>query len=410
VSVDPDLIAPWAGAVEDLVRGALRHVYSVRIWQDTAQAPTYLPVKVTACEVSFDEFWSPYVQGSLTAVLPDDATLAKLDPRLLVVVEVSAGYVLPGGVSDSHLMCKALLSRRTVNYPANEVVLEFQGLEYAFDRAEAEEDGGGPQGLSPGGYWDTNTTAAAAIGHVYQACGFSAVSFAALRVEEGIGGLSGWVDPGQQWTGKAGDNYLDIARDIADRVEGWLRVDEFGTLLFTGRTVGGKPASHRLRVGADGTVITVADTLSRDDWANFAYVRYEWTTKTTSGGVTTEVQKTASAWASATGAYDPVNVGKVGVSEIRQMMGSQVQASFAAPALLKRYLIRATSLSVQAIAAYWLRPDDGVSVALPTGPEVAYRVSAVSFNLDDGSMAIRTRTPDPGPTRPKPDPIPVTGL
>jgi hypothetical protein len=397
VSVNAAEIAPWSGAAEDLIRGALRHVYAVRIFEDPwYETPVYLPITVTSCSLTYDEFWSPYVQGSLTAVIPDAATLDKLDPRLVIRVDVDAGYVLPGGITDSHLICRCALSRRSVDYPANEMTLEFQGAEYLVEKTVADSDGGGPQGLYPQGYWDSGTTVASAMANTSDALTLGAFSWVATGADPGTDTLTGWVDPGQQWEGKEGENYLSIIRDVADRIDGWVRIDEFGVFKMTRRPSSTPPPAHRLRVGADGTIITSNDELSREGWANWAYVTYQWTTKVTSGGVTTETDKMASGFAYLEGKYDPNNVGRVAVSDLREHISSDAQAQKAAESLLKRFATKGDALSVQAVAAYWLRPTDGVYITLPVGAEKKLMVSAITFDLDAGSMSIRTRTAGSG--------------
>jgi hypothetical protein len=397
-TVDPALLAPWSPDAEDLIRGALRHTYVVYIYPDTAGAPAYLPVTVTSCSVTFDEFWSPYVQGTLTAVIPDAATLAKLDPRLLVVVEVRAGYILPGSVTDRHTICKCLLSRRSVDYPGEQVTLEFQGPEYIVDGTLTTVAGGGPQALAPGGSWTSTTTAAAAMSNVYTSTRLgSLLTFTSLDTDpDGCGPDVGWVDPGAQWVGEFGENHLEVMRDVADRIDAWARVDEYGTFRISRRRWGTPTPAHRLRVGADGTIINSADTLARAAWANAVYLRYEWTVTTSAAGVETVTPKAASAAAYAGGKYDPDVVGMVSVSITRQHhVASSVQATSAALALLRRYSTRANALSVSAVAAYWLRPDAGVSVQLPLGAEQTLRVSAVTFDLDAGRMDVLTRNPEP---------------
>jgi hypothetical protein len=401
-TVDAGYIAPWSAEAEDLIRGALRHVYTVKIFPETTGTPVPLPVTVTSCSLTYDEFWSPYVQGTLTAVVPDSATLAALDPRKLVRVEVSAGYVLPGAVTDSHLMCRCLLSRRSVDYPGNEMTLDFQGPEYVVEGTTTTADGGGPQALAAGGSWNSNTTVAEAMAAIFDTINLGSIlSFTSFDPDaDGTGGRAQWIDPGQVWAGASGENHLDIARDIADRNDAWVRVDEFGVFKTTRRRWEGTATAHRMRVGADGTVITSSDTLARDDWANAAYVRYEWTVKTTSAGVETETPKSASAWCFSSGAYDPDLVGMVTVMETRQNhVATKQTAAYAAESLLKRRATRSNALTVSGVAAYWVRPEMTLAVLLPVGAEQFLVASQVVFDLDAGRMDIRTRHREPGPVR-----------
>lgn len=379
--------APWSGDAEQLIRGALRHVFDVKIYPDTYTDPVYLPVTVTAVTLTLDEFWSPYVQGELVAQIPDAATLAKLDPRLLVRVDVSAGYVLPGGIRDVHPVAVCFLSGRSVDYPANELRLAFQGPEWALDRYVAGVDAASPAN------WTSTTRAGNAIYSCLSFAGFEILSTSAYRFDEDVDRALGWVDPGQPWVGQAGDNPLSLAREIADRVDGWFRCDRDGLWRFSQRRWSAGEAAHRLRAGADGTIISSSDTAGRDEWANRSYVHYQWSTLTTTGGVSTAVQRSASGAASLAGPYAPNTVGTVTVRAERAMPSTTTQATEAAKALLRRYSVRADSLQISAVAAYWLRPPNTVTVELPGAQLREVCISAITFDLVTGRMDLRTRNP-----------------
>jgi hypothetical protein len=408
VSIRPSYIAPWSPDAEDLIRGALGHTFTVKIYPSILLGPReYLPITVTGCTLTYDEFWSPYVQGELVADIPDADTLAALDPRGLVRVDVSAGYMLPGGVQDVHPMAYCFLSARTVDYPANELRLQFQGFEYVFDQAIATTSGESPIGHSSGGPWTSSTTVSAALDDIVDTIRYSILWVAADVVfDDDIGARTGWVDPGEPWAGAAGDNPLSMGREIADRVDGWFRCDELGRFRMGQRDWTVNEASHRLRVGADGTIISSSDAASREQWANRAYVQYDWSVLTTSGGTSTAVRKTASGSANLDGSpYDASLVGAVVVTAARPWAATNGQAAQAAKALLRRHSVRSTALQVAGVAAYWLRPPDGVSVELPVGPQLQLTISAVTFDLTTGRMDIRTRNPEPGLAIGNPNPV-----
>ena len=399
-TVSPLLIAPWSVDAEDLIRGALRHVYSVKIYEQ-ATPNTLLPITVTGCTLTYDELWAPYVQGELTAVIPDAATLAKLDPRGIVRVDVYAGYVLPGGATDSHLMARCLLSKRDAVYPGDVMTLEFQGPEYIVQGRVSRHLGDGPMAI--GGEWNSTTLVRDAMQNVYNSTRLANVlPWVTIDYDlDGVGDDTGWVDPGSLWGPSVGANHLDVLRDVADRVDAWFRIDELGVYRISRRRWGEPSPSHRMRIGADGTIITSADTLARDGWANVLQIRYEWTVTTEVDGVATETPKSAGALIETRGAFDAEVVGMVHVLVTRQhMVSSYTQARNAGMALLNRYSTQANALTISGVAAYWLRPEKGISVQLPVGAEQTLVVSAITFDLDAGRMDIRTRSPVPEPAKP----------
>lgn len=381
----------WSPDAETLIRGALRHEFEVKVYPEPSESDL-LPIDVIECSLTYDEFWSPYVQGELTAVIPDADTLAYLDPRQLVRVDVYAGYVLPGGVRDVHLMACCYLSGRSIDYPANELRLSFQGPEYVIDAAEATMDD-----------LAAFTSESTAYGAVDTCLTMADYKLMPIAITNGFDAdaysrnATGWVDPAQDWLAKTGDNWLNIARDIADRVDAWFRCDETGWFRLTRREWGPSIERHKLRVGADGTIISASDSMSRDGWANSAQVHYSWSTLTTSGGVSTAVPKQAIGAAELNGSdYDPDAVGAVFVRSTRPFPSTKALAQAAAASLLRRYSVRAKSLSLSAVAAYWLRPPMGVTVELPVGAQQRLNVSAITFDLVAGRMDIRTRHPGPG--------------
>ena len=117
------------------------------------------------------------------------------------------------------------------------------------------------------------------------------------------------------------------------------------------------------------------------------FVRSQWR-----DGTGTDRTVIASAWAT-TGEHA---VGAVGwrwqVFE-RTSPTTQAAANAAARVLLGRALSRGRSLSVTAVAAYWLRPGHTVTVQLPTGDQERHLVSRVDFDIPAGLMTVRTRRP-----------------
>lgn len=385
---------PWAEANQDLIRYAHQHTYTARLYEMTGiDEWAEIPVQVTACTITYDWTWSPYVQGQLTIVMPDDATLARLDPRKIVRVEVAAGYVLPNGITDSHTMTDAcFLSHRALNQPGDTVSLQFQGLEYLFDRSVSYAVDWAPQApdYSAGGSWTSTTTATYAVD--------ATLTFLEARVfpldtqlvsDSAADTATGWVDATDPWTARPGENNLDAARDIATRNDLWFRADEFGVWRLTRPTLVAE-TQHVVRDGADGTVVSADDQLSREGWANVVAVQYTWSKTTTSGGKDTITAYTVLGYAqTVSGPFATDTVGFCPVYLRRDVPIAYDQAQRTAATLLGRYLSRGTQVSVDAVAAYWLRPLDGIGIQFPGRPQTGFNVAAITYDLDEGRMSIR---------------------
>jgi hypothetical protein len=65
-----------------------------------------------------------------------------------------------------------------------------------------------------------------------------------------------------------------------------------------------------------------------------------------------------------------------------------------AASLLRRCLAKGRGIDLSAIAAYWLRPTQTVTVQLPIGPQERHLVRAVEFSLHEGTMQVSTKNPD----------------
>jgi hypothetical protein len=273
--------------------------------------------------------------------------------------------------------------------------MAFQGAEYLFDKTIAATPAESP--ISPLAQWDSDTDIASAITYCLYAVNIDLLALSAFQIDETLGAMTGWVNPAEPWLPQAGDNPMDMARDIADRVDGWFRCDDDGQFRLTPRYWLLSDPAHYLRVGADGTIISTSQGASREEWANRAVIQYEWQVLSTSGGVSTATTKSARGTAELNGTpYDRGWVGGATVLSERRMPSSAVLAANAAKALLRRHSVRSTSLNVSAVAAYWLRPPDGVRVDLPVGSQLKLNISAITFDLVAGRMDIRTRNPESG--------------
>lgn len=393
---------PWSPDAEQFIRYAVRHDYSVRIYErgDLEPDPSReLPgIEVLSCTLTYDQNWTPYVQGQVTIVTPDAATLAKLDPRTLVAVEVYAGYVLADGTDDTHLMARAMLSNRVSDHADGTTQIEFQGLEYLFDADVNLYDMSGAQEYSSPGGWTPTTKVSDAVFDTLEICNAWTVTWSALGL---VSDATGWVSQWESWHSRAGENRLGLLREIADRTGLWFRCDEFGTWTATSWPAGGGTVAHQLREGADGTIVEAQTGLSREGFTNAVFVRYAWTDAhvIAPGEPPAEtVQREATGYAAiADGPYSPLAVGRVPLIEERRAPSSPEGAAQTAANILRRSWAHGDTLSVDAVAAYWLRAGHLVQILLAGETTAAtYLIQRVTYDMDAGRMSIGIYEADSG--------------
>lgn len=384
------MTGPYSPQVAGMIRsGAFRTGWSIDVRNETDGID--VPLSVTEADVTMDEFWSPYVQGSFTAAIPpDQALLDALDPRKRVRVTITAGYWLPNGTIDEYPIAVTYLNSRSVDRPSNTIQMTVQGKEYLHDGWVPLFPGAGWVRGASTPTWNSDTEARDAVTRCLLAAG--AITGSDVPVWDGSdpswdydGALrsQGWANNADPWT-PSEESALDVARDIADRCNGWFRCDEVGIWRFNGRPfLAGDTSSHQLAVGSAGTIETSQTGLSRDGWANAVRVYYSW-----SGG-----ESTGYAYAS-DGPYAISAVGQMTHVGSFPFKATAPTAQARAAAILRRYLSRGRSMSLDATPAYWLRAGHTVTVQLPLGPQERHLVSAVTFTLHTGSMRVRTRVPD----------------
>lgn len=321
--------------------------------------------------LTWDESTAPRVQGSLICRVPDDQdTLDMLDPRLGVRVEIDCGYVRPGGEEDVHTIVDLGLRDRQVNRPDNTMTLRL-----ASDEALVI-DGSPTFAQTVTGTYAPD----AMIKLIKQVIVPYPKIHNTVDITESPDSIS--IDPvTDRWT---------TINDLADTLE--LDVYDNGLrdwYIHARPTVVGGTSAAILRVGANGTIIRSETGLSRDPWFNYVAINYEWLN---SSNAIQRVKTTAYA---SSGSYQITgDSGKKIYFEEREVPTSQAKANRASAALLRRFLSRGRSMSVEAISTYWLRPGMSVTVQLPEGPQERHLVSRVDFDLGRGTMNVETRVPD----------------
>jgi len=364
-------LAPFAPEVRELLSQPHDQLVSaVAVTNNGTGTSIELPVE--DFDVELDENRVPRVTLSIVTPVPDQATLDLLDPRKPVRVRFSAGYRLPSGVEDVHQLFDLQLRARTVDRPAGTLTLLAQGAEGAL--LDASPDLPFYDGDTT---WDSATAAIKATITSRLAGGpFAGPTIIATTSDTTP--FTAVTFPTDYWTRivDAADSIDASVYDAGDRI-----------FRIAPRRYLAAESTHDLRVGANGTLLTSRTGVDRDDWANAVTLLYRWEATST----TTADRLWGQAYA--TGDYDPALVGYVQLVDIRERKTTPATADAVARTLLRRAMSRAKTFELQAVSAWWLRPEDTVTVQLPEGPQERHLVARVRFT-SNGTMQVKTRLPD----------------
>jgi hypothetical protein len=362
---------PWASDTATLLRGAVTHVAGARV---ITPAGDDVPLVLERVQVTFDEQRAPRCTAVLTCAAPTDlALLERIDPRTLARVEVTAGYARPDGLTDSHPLATLGLRRRRVDRPSDSMDLDAAGDEALVTDA----------GRYTTGTLSTATTAAAIAQVITDTLPGATVVTTVTDPGPAVSGLE--LTDADRW---------DLIDDHADQID----VDVYddgtasGTWTITDRPTLTTPTLE-LTVGLYGTILTSQAGLTRDDpWANEVILRHEWTPRWSPTPGETRVIVATGRITSGPYIAAPGNTRQTRVE--RKHPTTQAQADAAALSIVARTVTRGRSLSLRAVAAYWLRPGMTIGVQLPLGDMESHLVAAVTFDPGAGVMDITTRVPD----------------
>lgn len=349
--------------------------------------------------VTFDEARAPRVSASLSCQIPQGVDV---DPRQGPRLVVAAGYRRLDGLDDVQDFVDLGIRTATPTWATQRLDLTAASDELlAIDASPAVAESA------------TGTNHANAVETLLRKTLSPAPTFLAT--------ITGTANPSVAVV----EDRWDALVDLADRIGAQLYDDGLRTwhLDPTVRTAAATP-DHVLSYGDQGTVVSPSRSLTRDGWANYVRVRYRWRD---SSGADKQIVSTAYVRTGVSAITGPA--GRRILEVERSSATTQAEANAAATSILYRALSRGARTTVQAVAAYWLRPGHTVDVELPTGT-VRHIVARVVFDLVAGMMTVETRAPldvddsqafdtttpppDPAtPTTPKPpvaDPAPVTKL
>lgn len=359
--------APFREDAEVLLSRSIGHYVKVEAVVPSQAAP--IPLDVEDVSIAWDETQAPRVQCEVTAAVPEDqVTLDLLDPRTGVRLNVYVGYIRPGGDEDVHLVADLGLRERTVNRPSNTMDLTAMSDEMlVIDGSPA------------------NLIATGAQASVPEA--MRLLMYAATVPDVTV--VINHPDQTPTSVSEISDRWETIT-DLADQIEAAVYDNGLRDIVIEPRVKKVTSVSAAtLKVGTNGTILRSDTTLSRDEWANYVYLEYQWRN---AGGTDSRIIGTATA---ATGSPFDIAVAGMKIEHIqRESPTTQTAADKAAAVILGRMLSRSRSYSLTAIAAYWLRPGDTVTVQLPTGGQERHLVASVRFDPINGTMDVKTRLPD----------------
>jgi hypothetical protein len=328
---------------------------------------TTIPLTLTGGTLTSAEDTAPRVTADLDCVVPDQTTLARVDPRTGARVVITAGYTREGGAQDVAALFDLGARRRRVTRTATGA-----GMTLGVSGDEALVIDASPV--------------------------FGGTVSASSRTQAMRDLLTAALEPDPIVTATIADATATTVTDLTDR---WATIDDLADQIdadvyddgtrhwwITPRPVAATDAAAVLRVGPGGNLTDTDATLDRDAWANQVKVRYRWRD---AGGTEHVVIGTGTV---TTGPYAPATAGLRVYPLEREVPTTQAAANAAAQAILRRMLSRSRSYRVSAPAAWWLRAGDTVTVQLVTGGQERHIVQSVVFDLAGGTMTVTTRLPD----------------
>jgi hypothetical protein len=354
VNYDPSL--------EDRLRHPIQHLYRVTVYPQSG-ASFELAVD-DALEVAFSMAWAPYAQASVTVKTPRTAAeRTVLDGRLRTYVGIELGYALSGSSVSMNEAVRLRIQDVDEDVLAGTMTLTLQGREMEAQGADWVE---GWNGAFP------TTGIREAIEWI-----LGRSQNGSVVIDNPGTGLGYRPDlvAGASWAG--GTDLWSIASGIASSASLKLWHDGGSTWKMLPRyNTTGDVYATMLRTGKTGTITSINRSLSRTPWVNRVILNYE-------NGV--------QGYASITyGTYGWTTVGFKSYTQSAKGFPDKSSADAAARAMLATLSARGYSYTIQAAAAYWIRPGMTVPVKTGRGPYEKQIVESVKFDPLSGLMTIDT--------------------
>lgn len=358
--------SPFPPEIVDVVTSSHHQDYRI-----VAKHPSWassIDLAPTVADITYDETRAPRVEFTMSMPVPSMSVINQLDPRTGVRIDVYVGYISESGTRWVYRIADLGLRDRRVSRPADEMTLEASSDEMLLiDNSPVVQK----FMVSP-----------------------SITNAMEQLIHEGVRGavISEETTQGQEAIvlETVTDRWNTVA-DLADRIgvqvfdnglREWFIKDQ--PLMDPAQIAG------TLIVGENGTIINSESGQSRDEWANSVHLNYTWT------DVGDGEQREVNGWAyQKTGAF--ATTGPAGIKtyyESRNVPSGVSAANASARSILKRVMSRANSVTLTAVAMYWLRPGMTINVKLPERNTEMHLVSSVKFNITDGTMQVVTRQAD----------------
>lgn len=363
--------APFDPAVEQLVTQTHEQTFTAVA---VVAAVTY-PLDVTDYSVDWDGDRTPRVSARLDCAVPSEAVLAALDPRTSVRVKLTVGYRLPSGVYDQHEIADLHLRDRTVNRPDNTMTLQCASDDMLLVDASPSAT-----------FYEGFLLHDSAVGFIDQTIDQLLLDTPAYPPTF----VSTMPNDGGEFTAEAfPSDWWSVMIDAADSMDADLYDNGDRVFRLAPRRYLTSDSSAVLTVGANGTILRSVSSLDRDRWYNAATILWVWSNRANPA-------LPDRTWGIAYVESGPFAQASSGRREFAQRRDGQVSATTAqrvAVTVLRRLLAKARSYTLGAVAMWWLRPSDTVTIQLPTGTQERHLVASVVFRTG-GIMEVVTRLPD----------------
>lgn len=362
--------APYSPAAVEALKDTHEHIYKITV--DPVGYPAF-DVEAENLRVTFAEDWTPHIQADITAAIPSIAELDLLDSRLNCRVQIEAGYRYQNGIVDVQPLADLGLRTRDVRRPTNQVQFTASSDEArAQDRCRVFDFGE-----------FTNFTGINELVQNfadYAVYPETATVLSDYPAEAGFYSIYGLTAP-------VGTPMWDVIADAAGRTGVWVHCDNQRRWRIRYRATTATTSMHTLEVGTNGTIITADSKIDRAGWANQSVIEYSWTD---AAGDDHKVYGRATVTA---GPYSVNMVGYKTDSITINRAATQSQANEAARSRVSNLVTRGRSVTIEAIAAYWLRPGMTITVQLPTGEAELHLIKSITFEPAAGTMTVETRQP-----------------
>jgi hypothetical protein len=358
---------PITAPYDPMAQDVLGKTHRQRVYARITTGGTATTVEISDGTVALSEDWSPHQRFSISSPAVAEL-LALADPRQPTRIEVLAGYIYPGGSGED----VQVLATGHIRNGENDTPGDAHAMECTSDELRTQDNRwmGTRQTKSFAGVVEaiawmldyacpTAQTINTQLPDKYRPDLVSAVA----------------LEPGQPlW---------DQLYAIALAAGLWIYVDSTGAWRLEPRPTAAGEAAALLREGPESLVKKITHRQDIDPYYTAAVLQYKWKD---SGGVDREI---FGKWAPPADSRGTGAGHKVFFAE-RAVQTDQYSADEAARLTVAQLSTRGDSYTIEAVAAYWIRP--GHTVAIGAG-DIRHIVKTVTFDLGAGSMTLATREP-----------------